>query len=123
MRRRLRSLIGLFRALPLSRWYHVTFDIDTVEVSAEPPGRRPWTQRFSWDSIERIVLKVEGELMSDGIYVFTSERPESFVIPMDAEGGPEFWNEVLQRGLFDAELAIQAATSVQGTFVWPPQNG
>ncbi len=57
---------------------------------------------------------------SDGIYIFTQSRAEAFVIPTEAHGGQEFWAEILRRGLFDAELAIRAATSVAGDFWWPP---
>jgi len=56
----------------------------------------------------------------DDIYLFTHLRPESYVIPTEAHGGPELWNEIIERGLFDAKLAIEAATSVGGVFCWPP---
>ena len=58
-------------------------------------------------------------MASDGIYVFTSERPQSFVIPTEADGGLEVWNELVRRGLFDAELAIKAALAEEGLFCWP----
>jgi hypothetical protein len=61
--------------------------------------------------------------MSDGIYVFTTLRPESFVIPAEASGGAALWNEIVRRGLFDAELAIEAASASEGLFCWPEGRG
>ncbi len=117
----LRNLIGRIFApsKPLDEWFEVTFDDVEVYVNAAPPGREPWSQQFRWDEIERICFKAEGFDLSDGIYVFTSQRPESFVIPTEAKGGGRFWSEIIDRNLFDAELAIQAASATSGTFCWP----
>jgi hypothetical protein len=106
---------------PVSEWFAVEFDSNVVRVSAEPPGRKPWSQQFGWSDIERICFKAEGLATSDGIYVFTRLRSESFAIPIEASGGQEFWGEVISRGLFDPELAIQAASSPGGTFWWPSE--
>jgi hypothetical protein len=57
---------------------------------------------------------------SDGIYVFTRERPESYVIPVEASGGAHFFDELITRRLFGAELAIEAASTTEGLFCWPP---
>jgi hypothetical protein len=65
----------------------------------------------------------EDLFVSDGIYVLTSQRPESYVIPTEAEGGPELWSEILRRGLFDPQLAIEAMRSPGGLFLWPPDRG
>lgn len=107
---------------PLRDWFQVTFDESRIYISAEPPGRDSWSQDFPWASIERICFKAEGPYASDGIYLFTSERPESYVIPTEADGGTKLWEEVLRRGLFDSELAIEAASSVAGMFTWPPES-
>jgi hypothetical protein len=61
-------------------------------------------------------------LVSDGIYVFTRERPESYVIPTEARGGGELWSEILRRKLFDATLAIEAASSTGGLYCWPSEE-
>ena len=51
---------------------------------------------------------------SDGIYVFTTRRPESYAIPTEARGGDELWSEILRRELFDPDWAVQAARSTGG---------
>jgi len=105
----------------LEEWFVVSHDEVGVRLDVSPPGRQPWQDSFSWSSVQRVCFKCEGLEASDGIYIFTSQRPESYVIPTEALGGSEIWNEILRRGLFDPELAIRAAASVEGLFCWPGQ--
>ena len=56
----------------------------------------------------------------DEIYIFTSLRPESFVIPAAARGGVDLIGELVGRKLFDGDLAIKAASVTEGLFCWPP---
>lgn len=108
--------------MPLSDWYTVEFDAEEVRLSASPPGHQAWEQSFRWDTIERVCFEAAGFAVSDGLYIFTSLRPESYVIPIEAVGGQELWFEIIDRGLFDAELAIQAAASAETIFCWPPAD-
>jgi hypothetical protein len=108
------------RTTPLAEWFHVRFNDDGVQVRAEPPDAEPWEIQFSWLSVIRVCFKAEDLTVSDGIYIFTSARPESYVIPTEADGGAQLWQEIIRRGMFDPELAIQAALSNDGIFVWPP---
>jgi hypothetical protein len=102
-------------------WFSVTFDDEQVMISAEPPGQARWEQGFRWSEVIRVCFRPEGLLASDGIYVFTSQRPESFAVPIEARGGVAFWTKVRDLGLFPHELAITAATGPEGTSVcWPP---
>jgi hypothetical protein len=110
------------RPQPLDQWFHTTFDDERVYIRAEPPGHAPWAQEFAWSSIERIAFKAEDLFFSDEIYVFTSQRPESYVIPTESDGGNELWAEILRRSLFDPALAIEAACSPGGLFLWPPDE-
>ena len=117
----LRDLLAGRMSQPLSEWFSVEFDAEAVSVTARPPGREPWAQSFRWADIERVCFKAEELGTSDGVYVFTRLRPESFVVPTEARGGAEFWAELIRRGLFDPELAISAASAVSGTFWWPSE--
>lgn len=119
---RLRSLFARRRPKPLREWFTVTFDDAVVALRAAPPGKEPWSQEFSWESVVRVCFQAEDLYLSDGIYVFTKQRPESYVIPTEALGGDELWSEIVRRGLFDAELAVQAARSLGGLFCWPPDD-
>jgi hypothetical protein len=123
------GIVSFFRRLGermqperLETWFFVSFDAVTVRIRAGPPGQEPWAQEFPWSSIVRVCFQAEDFEVSDGVYVFTSLRPESFVIPTEANGGSEFWGEVLRRKLFDAELATQAASATNQLFCWPRET-
>lgn len=75
---------------------------------------------IQWSEIIRVCFLGKDFLESDEIYIFVKNRPQSYVIPADCEGGMEFWNEIVRRGLFDADLAIKAATAPPDTLLcWP----
>jgi hypothetical protein len=116
---KVRAFLARGRPKPLAEWFLVTFDDRSVHLRAEPPGAQAWSQSFAWDAVTRVCFKAEDMFASDGIYVFTTDRPESYVVPTEAHGGPEFWSEVLRRKLFDPALAIEAATSTGGLYCWP----
>jgi hypothetical protein len=103
----------------LDSWFVVTFDPVGVRLDVAPPEREPWKDSFAWSTVQRVCFESEGPEVSDGIYVFTSQRPESYVIPTEARGGSDLWNELIRRKLFDAEFAIQAAGSARGLYCWP----
>jgi hypothetical protein len=113
------------RTASLDQWFVVTFDETNVWLKAAPPGREAWAQSFAWSSIVRVCFKDEGPYQSDGIYVFTSQRPELYVIPTEAKGGSEFFGALVSKGLFPAELMGKAITSTNGgLYCWPAlENG
>ena len=92
-------------------WFKVTFDDIAIHLDVSPPASDPWAARIEWARIVRICFRSGDFPESDDVYIFTGERPESRLIPIDASGGFELWQEVLRRKLFDAELAIRAAAS------------
>lgn len=104
----------------IGEWFHVSWDADVVYLDVSPPGREAWRASFEWSSIRRVCFKAEDLLVSDGIYVFTAQRPESYVIPTEADLGVLFWEEILRRRLFDADVAPQAASATEGLYCWPP---
>jgi hypothetical protein len=122
---RLRLLLGR-RAKPaagdarkLENWYAVEWDEERIYRHVSAPGKEPWADSLAWKDVTRICFKAEVPELSDGIYLFTDRRLESYVIPTEAKGGSELWLEILRRRLFDAELAIEAASAVEGLFCWP----
>lgn len=118
-RSNLRELLARRRPKPLGEWFVVKFDEHAVHIRAEPPGKPAWSQDFCWDKVIRICFKAEDMFVSDRICVFTSERAESYAIPIEARGGGDLWSEILRRKLFDAELATQAIRSTDGLYCWP----
>ena len=109
--------------MELREWYHVLISEDGFSLAVAPPDRKPWQAKIHWDDIIRVCFKAEDFLVSDGIYVFIKQRPESFAIPSEADGSDLLIGELLKRKLFDAELMIQAASAKSGVFCWPPEAG
>lgn len=102
-------------------WFRVTYDDHGVTLDVTPRHREPWRQSFAWSSVVRVCFKPEYPI-SDGIYIFTRERPESYVIPVECVGGVALLDQLIARGLFAAEVAIEAASATEGLFCWPPMD-
>ena len=112
--------VGLARGLRLNSWFHVTFDDTHVHLDVHPPGRPAWRDAFPWSAIVRVCFKDEGPYASDGLYIFTTLRPESFVIPTEADGGDALFVALFGRGYFPDEVFRQAISSTDGGFYcWP----
>ncbi len=107
----------------LSDWFSISCDVDGATISATPPGGEPWSSRFEWIDVNRVCFKAGGVFESDAYYVFTATRPESYVVPSEAAGGPEFLDQLMARGLFPAEVAIEATMLPEGDLLcWPKVN-
>jgi hypothetical protein len=119
---KVRAFLARGRPKPIGGWFTVTFDDQIVRMNVRPPGKQPWTQEFRWDSVIKVCFKAEDLYLSDGIYIFTNQRAESYVVPTEAKGGNEFWFEILRRKLFSAKLAFEAAASLDGLYCWPPAD-
>lgn len=104
----------------LDNWFIVTWDDVSIFRDVSPPGKTPWSDMFRWADIERICFKANDYMDSDDMYFFTKNRAESYVIPTEAKGGNELWDLVLEKKLFDPDLATEAVTSVGGLYCWPP---
>jgi len=106
----------------LNEWFKVIFDDKSVLIDVVPPNREKWSAHFDWDDVIRICFKIGDLFTSDELYIFTNTRPESYLIPIEANGGLELWNEIVSRGLFDAGLAIKMVSKTEGLFCWPPDE-
>lgn len=107
---------------PLDDWFLVRFDDAVITLEVSPPNGTPWGAQIEWARIIRVCFKSGSWDSRDEVYIFTDERPESRVIPTEAGGGGALWDEILRRKLFDAETAIEAATSTDKVFCWPPAD-
>ena len=106
--------------MELSEWFKVRFDDTHAYRDVRPPGREPWADAFAFADIERVCIKTADFLGTDELFVFVRTRPESYVIPTEAEGGLDLLNELIRRGLLDAQVAIDAALSTQEELhCWP----
>ncbi|MGN6371283.1 MAG: hypothetical protein ACTHN5_23765 [Phycisphaerae bacterium] len=101
-------------------WYRITFDDAAIHLRVTPPGRDPWAVDIPWSTITRVCFEAADLLESDSIYLFTTLRPESYVIPTEGIGGNQLWSAIIDRKLFDPALAVEALTAHTGLFCWPP---
>lgn len=104
---------------PLREWYSVRFDASAIALQVNPPNGVAWEETIEWERIIRVCFKTGDWSESDAIYIFTDERPESYVIPTEAEDGQALWCKILERKLFDAEIAIEASTTANELFCSP----
>jgi hypothetical protein len=104
----------------LSEWFSVRFDADGITLQVNPPDADVWQAAIAWERIIRVCFEAGDWFESDSVYIFTDERPESYVVPVEADGGQALWFEILDRKLFDAEMAIEAASATGGLYCWPP---
>jgi hypothetical protein len=103
----------------LSDWFSVSFDDTAISLQVDPPGGDAWQARIAWERIIRICFQAGDWLESDVVYIFTGERPESYAIPTEAAGGQALWFEIIDRKLFDADMAIAASMATNELFCFP----
>ena len=109
--------------MSLSSWYHVSFDEEYIYRNVNPPERERWKDQFQWRDIIRICFRPGAEFFdTDELYIFTNKREESYLIPLEADGGSELWGEIVKRNLFDAKLAIKVASALEGLYCWPDEK-
>ncbi len=106
--------------MELREWYRVRLSDTGIQLDVSPPGKPAWQALIPWADINRVCYKVEDGFVSNGWYIFTKDRPESYAVPVESEGGDALLDEFLKRKLFDAQLAIRAAMAFNEVFCWPP---
>ena len=108
--------------MSIETWYHVSFDDEFIYRNVNPPDRQGWSDKLRWEDIIRICYQPGDFLEPDELYIFTNEREESYLIPLEAEGVSELWGEIIERNLFDAKLAIELASKSEGLYCWPEED-
>ena len=105
----------------LENWFKVSSNDEAILIDVSPPGRDGWSAVIKWSEIERVCYETTDILYSNDIFLFVKGRKESYRIPIDADGGMDLWNGIIDRKLFYAELAITFATAdIGAVYCWPP---
>ena len=118
----LKARVALFnsrKSPSLAEWFGVKFDDSAISLRVSPPERQSWDAQIKWERIIRVCFNAGDLDNPDEIYIFTDERPESYLIPTEANGGDALWDELVRRKLFDPELAIKAMSSTNKLFCCP----
>jgi hypothetical protein len=105
---------------PLEAWFRVRCDEHGLTFGASPPGGVSWSEEIAWGDIVRVCYLTGGMFESDELYLFTTGRAESYVIPTEANGGKELVDALLGRGLFSPDLMLEAVATEGELFCWPP---
>ena len=106
----------------LSDWFSAGFDDTGIALQVNPPGASAWQATIAWERVTRVCFEAGDWFESDTLYIFTDERPESYAIPIEADGGQALWVELLRRNLFDAGMAVAAAAATNELFCFPPPD-
>ena len=103
-------------------WYRVRYDEHGVYRDVRPPNGERWEDSFAWTTVIRVCFIAHGLFDSDELFVFTSERDESYQMPTEADGTLDLIDELIRRGLIPATVMIEAALSEDQLFCWPPPD-
>src|SRR5208337_276878 len=99
----------------------VDWDDATVRIRMSDGSASDWDRDFQWCDIARVCFKDEGIALADTLFVELRGQKKLAVIPMEAQRGTEFLDELVKRGLFPNDAFAKAIRSVTGgTYCWPP---
>jgi hypothetical protein len=120
------NLLDRYRNAPRSWWeqFTVIFDASGFSVTEAVWGKEPIEHVVAWQSVTAICFR-DGGLGSDSFFVYSQQFKEPVLVPVEANGGNKFWDELKARNLFPQEISAQATTSVVtgAAFWWPELMG
>jgi hypothetical protein len=88
-------------------WYRVRFRGTGIDLDVTPPGPPAWAAQIDYKDIRCVCFKTGDGLLSDEVYLFTSHGEESYLIPVDADGGAELMPKLVEQELFPPRPADQ----------------
>ena len=101
-------------------------DWDENSVRVRVLDRLPpfWNQDFLRRDVMRVCFKDEGLLSSDLLFVEVRGREKPICVLAEADGGSEFFGQLVARGLFPQDMFEKAVASSSGEMLcWPPKRG
>ncbi len=99
----------------------VEWDQDGFRLRALDPTKSEWNHDVRWDDIERVCFTAEGIAASDIIIVRLRSQTQSVIVPTEARHGTEFFEKLIENGLFPEPLWRKALGSTNSaTICWPP---
>jgi hypothetical protein len=112
------STIGSSMDTILDRFV-VRFDQHAIHLLAHPPNEAAWEQQIAWEQITRVGFRAGRWPMSGDLFLSTSEMPDGYQIPIDADGGKALWSEIRARDLFSDTMTHEAAGATGKLFCSP----
>jgi hypothetical protein len=103
----------------IHEWFVARFDDHAIHLLVHPPNQAAWEQRIAWEQITRICFRTGRWPASGHMFLSTSEKPDGYLIPIDADGGKALWSEIRVRGLFSNAMAYEAVGVFDELFCSP----
>lgn len=103
----------------IHEWFVVRFDAHAIHLFVHPPNEVAWEQQIAWEQITRICFRAARWPASGDLFLSTSEKPDGYQIPIDANGGKALWSEIRAKGLFSDAMADKAIREVDELFCSP----
>ncbi|RMG24233.1 MAG: hypothetical protein D6732_23930 [Methanobacteriota archaeon] len=100
-------------------WFCCSLAEDGVHLSVNRPDNDHWDASFSWKQITKVCFKATDIYSVDVIRIYLDDGTH-YDIPLEAEGGYNLWEQLIDRGLFDSELAAQLRFAENEIRCWPP---
>jgi hypothetical protein len=102
----------------IHEWF-VRFDEHAIHLVVHSPNQAAWEQQIAWEQITRICFRAGRWPTSGDMFLSTSEKPDGYLIPVDADGGKALWSEIRVRGLFSSAMAHEAVGVLDELFCSP----
>lgn len=108
-------------------WNAVSFDNEYVYRQGTLPTYRKFfikvnqkavQSNIKWSHISQVCFYSKGLYNPAEMKLVESFR-NTYIIPIDTKGGNELWTEIINRGLFDKELATEVMVSAIGEYCSP----
>lgn len=90
-----------------------------MDLEASPSGKEPWKASVRWTQITKVCFRASDLYSPDVIRIYIEEG-KYFDIPMDAVGGFDLWDALIEKGLFDEDTASDLRFAENETRCWPP---
>jgi hypothetical protein len=75
--------------MALDGWFHVSFDDEKIYIHIHAPEQEEFRVTVQWSEIIRVCFKTGDLFTPDEIYIFVTSRPESYLIPTEADGATD----------------------------------
>jgi hypothetical protein len=105
----------------LSELLSIQFNDHEIQVVVLEKLDVTWNQKFFWADIRRVCFKDEGLYSSDLLVIQLNDMDQRAVIPIEAQGGSEFFGALTERGYFPEDVWRAAMGETGGrVHCWPP---
>ena len=100
-------------------WFSCHLTDEGVQLSVQEPNNKPWDVSFMWNEISKVCFKAADLYSVDVLRIYLQDD-RHYDIPLEAEGGYALWEKLIEKGLFDEEVAAELRFAENEIRCWPP---